>query len=84
VHLLCAALHVQLRDAALCVSPPDACCYCCCCCCCCCCRSLLLQVETRACFEALDEVLSVPGITCAFLGETQLTMEEEWAGTACT
>lgn len=28
-----------------------------------------LQVETRQCFEALDEVLSVPGITCAFLGE---------------
>jgi 2-keto-3-deoxy-L-rhamnonate aldolase RhmA len=30
---------------------------------------LLLQVETRACFEALDDVLSVPGIDCAFLGE---------------
>jgi hypothetical protein len=30
---------------------------------------MLLQVETRACFEALDDVLSVPGIDCAFLGE---------------
>jgi 2-keto-3-deoxy-L-rhamnonate aldolase RhmA len=28
-----------------------------------------MQVETRACFDALDEVLAVPGITCAFLGE---------------
>lgn len=27
-----------------------------------------LQVETRACYDALDDVLSVPGITCAFLG----------------
>uniref|UniRef100_A0A383VZ87 HpcH/HpaI aldolase/citrate lyase domain-containing protein n=1 Tax=Tetradesmus obliquus TaxID=3088 RepID=A0A383VZ87_TETOB len=31
-----------------------------------------LQVETRACFEALDEVLSVPGITCAFLGPSDM------------
>lgn len=31
-----------------------------------------LQVETRQCFEALDEVLSVPGITCAFLGPADM------------
>lgn len=30
-----------------------------------------LQVETRSCFESLDDVLSVPGITCAFLGEAK-------------
>lgn len=33
------------------------------------CLHFHMQVETRQCFEALDEVLSVPGITCAFLGE---------------
>ncbi|KAF6255716.1 Pyruvate/Phosphoenolpyruvate kinase-like domain-containing protein [Scenedesmus sp. NREL 46B-D3] len=31
-----------------------------------------LQVETRACFESLDDVLSVPGITCAFLGPSDM------------
>eukprot|EP00882_Tetradesmus_deserticola_P031594 GHRQ01035734.1.p1 GENE.GHRQ01035734.1~~GHRQ01035734.1.p1 ORF type:complete len:268 (+),score=93.02 GHRQ01035734.1:101-904(+) len=31
-----------------------------------------LQVETRACFEALDDVLSVPGINCAFLGPSDM------------
>lgn len=31
-----------------------------------------MQVETRPCFEALDEVLSVPGITCAFLGPADM------------
>lgn len=29
------------------------------------------QVETASCYEALDDVLSVPGITSAFLGEFQ-------------
>jgi hypothetical protein len=27
------------------------------------------QVETQQCFQNIDEVLAVPGITCAFLGE---------------
>jgi 2-keto-3-deoxy-L-rhamnonate aldolase RhmA len=26
------------------------------------------QVETKSCLESIDDVLSVPGITCAFLG----------------
>jgi 2-keto-3-deoxy-L-rhamnonate aldolase RhmA len=30
--------------------------------------ALWTQVETKACLEAIDDVLSVPGITCAFLG----------------
>ena len=33
-----------------------------------------LQVETKACLEAIDDVLSVPGITCAFLGEDSTQM----------
>ncbi|KAF8068167.1 rhmA [Scenedesmus sp. PABB004] len=31
-----------------------------------------LQVETRSCFEAMDDILSVPGITSAFLGPCDL------------
>lgn len=31
-----------------------------------------LQVETRRCYEALDDVLSVPGVSCAFLGPADL------------
>lgn len=31
-----------------------------------------LQVETKSCFESMDEVLSVPGITSAFLGPCDL------------
>eukprot|EP00879_Flechtneria_rotunda_P019568 GHRR01020557.1.p1 GENE.GHRR01020557.1~~GHRR01020557.1.p1 ORF type:complete len:182 (+),score=47.94 GHRR01020557.1:2-547(+) len=31
-----------------------------------------LQVETRSCYESLDHVLSVPGITCAFLGPADM------------
>ena len=27
-----------------------------------------VQVETKECFESMDDVLSVPGISCAFLG----------------
>lgn len=30
---------------------------------------LFVQVETASCYESLDEVLSVPGITSAFLGK---------------
>lgn len=26
------------------------------------------QVETKGCLEAIDDVLAVPGVTCAFLG----------------
>lgn len=33
------------------------------------CLLLLLQVETASCYESMDEVLSVPGITSAFLGD---------------
>jgi hypothetical protein len=29
----------------------------------------LVQVETKECLEAIDDVLSVPGINVAFLGE---------------
>jgi hypothetical protein len=32
------------------------------------CLHLLLQVETKECLEAIDDVLSVPGINVAFLG----------------
>jgi 2-keto-3-deoxy-L-rhamnonate aldolase RhmA len=28
-----------------------------------------VQVETKECLEAIDDVLAVPGISCAFLGE---------------
>jgi hypothetical protein len=38
---------------------------------CCCCCFVLGQVETKGCLEAIDDVLAVPGITCAFLGECQ-------------
>ncbi|KAI8465997.1 MAG: Pyruvate/Phosphoenolpyruvate kinase-like domain-containing protein [Monoraphidium minutum] len=31
-----------------------------------------LQVETKECFEAVDDVLSVPGVSCAFLGPADL------------
>jgi 2-keto-3-deoxy-L-rhamnonate aldolase RhmA len=27
-----------------------------------------VQVETKSCLESIDDVLEVPGITCAFLG----------------
>lgn len=30
------------------------------------------QVETKGCLEAMDDVLSVPGITCAFLGPADM------------
>lgn len=33
--------------------------------------SVCHQVETKSCFESMDEVLSVPGITSAFLGESR-------------
>jgi 2-keto-3-deoxy-L-rhamnonate aldolase RhmA len=35
----------------------------------CCCFAGDAQVETKGCLEAIDDVLAVPGITCAFLGE---------------
>ena len=35
---------------------------------------VMLQVETKACFESMDDVLSVPGITSAFLGAQVATM----------
>jgi 2-keto-3-deoxy-L-rhamnonate aldolase RhmA len=30
------------------------------------------QVETKGCLEAIDDVLFVPGITCAFLGPADM------------
>lgn len=39
-----------------------------------------LQVETKACFESLDDVLSVPGITSAFLGELHSLTGDERDG----
>lgn len=34
-------------------------------------QQVWIQVETKECFEAIDDVLSVPGIHCAFLGESR-------------
>eukprot|EP00877_Chromochloris_zofingiensis_P009735 jgi/Chrzof1/5014/Cz15g08170.t1 len=31
-----------------------------------------LQVETKDCFEAIDDILSIPGIDCAFLGPADM------------